>query len=174
MHNTVYEAVAKFVETLDSQKTLLIADIGAQSINGNLRSLFDKPQWTYHGIDRQKDDNIDIEVGSETDRWNIEDNTYDVIVSVSTLEHTEFPWLVVAQMARILKPGGVGCITAPYAWPQHGWPLDCWRIFPDGMKAVLRYNGLTSDKVYTEKYTEPGLTEHCGDTIAIFSKSHAN
>jgi hypothetical protein len=41
----------------------------------------------------------------------------------------------------VIKPGGI-CITInPVSWPYHLAPVDCWRIYPDGMKALSASTG---------------------------------
>lgn len=166
MHPSAYEELEKFSKTLPGNKVVLIGDVGSYDVNGTLRPIFAKPPWIYHGIDMAAGPNVDIVVEGEK-KWAIADNTYDVMVTVSTLEHTRFPWLVVAEMARIAKPGAIFCICAPYMWPYHAHPIDCWRIFPDGLKAIMELAGLVVDEVHMK--VSPG--HPCtGDTIAIGRK----
>jgi SAM-dependent methyltransferase len=167
MHKTAYQELEKFAETLPKDKPLRIGDVGACDVNGCLRPVFEKPPWVYEGIDQEKGKNVDIVVQSESAWITIPSGKYDVLVSVSTLEHTIFPWLVVAEMGRILKPGGIICLCAPYAWPYHTFPIDCWRFYPEAMKAMMRMAGLVVDKVYMKEF---GKNPDCGDTIAIGHK----
>ncbi len=53
-------------------------------------------------------------------------------------EHTEFFWLTMREMKHALKPGGLCCIIAPSAGPEHQYPVDCWRVYPDGLRAAAR------------------------------------
>lgn len=165
MHPAAYEELAKFAAFLAHDMPLRIGDIGAYNVNGCLRPLFDTPRWTYQGLDTAAGPNVDVVLPTETDWNNIADDAFDVIVTVSTLEHTRRPWRVVSEISRILRPGGIGCICAPYAWPFHEHPIDCWRIFPEGMRTVLVDAGLTALRVYTKE-----LSSTHGDTIAIFTK----
>jgi len=34
--------------------------------------------------------------------------------------------------------GGIVCIIAPWQWRYHRYPIDCWRILPDGMEFLLK------------------------------------
>ena len=67
----------------------------------------------------------------------------DVIISGQTFEHTEFFWLTMREIARALKEGALACIVAPSAGDEHRYPVDCWRIYTDGFRAIARYAGLT-------------------------------
>ncbi len=63
----------------------------------------------------------------------------DVLVSGQTFEHAEFFWETMLEIARVLKPQGLCCIIAPATGREHRVPLDCWRFFTDGFRALARY-----------------------------------
>jgi SAM-dependent methyltransferase len=169
MHKEVHDEVRAFVnERMGQLQNANIADIGAYDVNGNLRGLFARPGWTYTGFDLSPGPNVDVVLESETKWGNIPSDTYDVVVSVSTLEHTRMPWLVAAEIARIAKPGALICLTAPYAWPYHAHPIDCWRIFPDGMSALMESVGI--EPLLTRAVPVRSDMSHgtwLGDTVGI-------
>lgn len=162
MHSTAYEEVRKFIVGRLPQSELKIADIGAYNVNGCLRPLFDNPLWTYEGLDVAPGPNVDIVIGQ--DQWpNVPDKTYDVLVTVSTLEHTKHPWLVVGEMFRITKRGGIACLVAPFGWEHHAYPIDCYRFLPDGMRALMELAGYFVTDCFMVPYDSP----HKGDTVGI-------
>lgn len=69
-------------------------------------------------------------------------HTYDIVLSANTVEHVRKPWVWIAELARVCAPGGHVIVTCPTNWPYHEDPIDCWRIYPDGMKALLEEAGL--------------------------------
>lgn len=167
MHPSAYQELEKFSQTLPKAHPLKIGDVGSYDISGCLRPIFAKMPWIYRGIDMTAGPNVDIVVPAEG-RWgNIPDGDFDVVVTVSTLEHTKRPWEVMKEIARIMKPGGVGCICAPYSWFYHAHPIDCWRIFPDGMKVIMEDAGLQVEEIHTK---EEGVTQGLGDTIGVCRK----
>jgi 2-polyprenyl-6-hydroxyphenyl methylase/3-demethylubiquinone-9 3-methyltransferase len=42
-----------------------------------------------------------------------EDNMFDVVISSDVIEHTEDPWKALDELIRVLKPGGILCVTVP-------------------------------------------------------------
>ncbi|MGJ5820947.1 class I SAM-dependent methyltransferase [Paludibaculum fermentans] len=42
------------------------------------------------------------------------DGSFDIVISSETMEHVRKPWDGFAEIARVLKPGGVHCFTIPY------------------------------------------------------------
>lgn len=122
-----------------SEQPLRVYDVGSMDVDGGTyRKLFDRPAWNYIGLDRRSGKNVDI-VLTHDHHWEIPDHTADVIISGQTLEHVRYFWLVVMEMTRILKPGGLMCLIAPSGGREHKHPIDCWRFFPDGMRALAEY-----------------------------------
>lgn len=73
----------------------------------------------------------------------IADNTYDIVLSGQVMEHVKKIWLWVDELKRITKPGGLIILIVPVSWTYHAVPVDCWRIYPEGMKALMDEKGLT-------------------------------
>ena len=42
----------------------------------------------------------------------------------------------------MLKCGGKFCVVAPTVWEEHDFPLDCYRYYPSGMRALCKWVGL--------------------------------
>lgn len=122
-----------------ANSSLSVADIGSQNVNGTYRPLFENPNWTYTGIDVLPGANVDVVLESAYEWKNVESEKFDVVISGQTLEHVEFFWLTLLEISRILKKGGVCCIIVPGAGPEHRFPVDCWRFFPDGLRAMAKY-----------------------------------
>jgi SAM-dependent methyltransferase len=66
----------------------------------------------------------------------IPDDSYDVVVSGQVIEHVRKIWVWIKEVARVCKPGGVVITVNPVSWPYHEAPVDCWRAFPEGMRAL--------------------------------------
>lgn len=112
--------------------------------------------------------NVDV-VLEDAYHWKeLADASVDVLVSGQTLEHIEFPWMTMTEIARILRPGGVACLIAPASGPEHRYPVDCWRIYPDGMRALAKHAGLTEIEVFTD--WNQGRWK---DTFAVLQKQHS-
>ncbi len=71
------------------------------------------------------------------------DGTFDIVVSGQVIEHVRKPWLWIPELARVCKPGGVVLTVNPVSWPYHEAPIDCWRIYPEGMRSLCEDAGLT-------------------------------
>lgn len=132
-----YKIMSDFIDLyLDKSAKLNIIDIGSYNVNGTYRDLFARDNWTYTGLDMSAGPNVDI-VTSDPFNWPVEDNKYDVVISGQCMEHVTAPWLWIKEVERICKPGGTIAIIAPAKCVEHRYPVDCWRVLPDGMRYLL-------------------------------------
>lgn len=64
-------------------------------------------------------------------------NSFDTIVCAEVLEHTLNPFNAVAEIKRMLKPGGIALITVPFNFRIHGPLPDCWRFTEHGLRQLF-------------------------------------
>ena len=138
MHASAYADAERFVAEYLGQRTQLrIADIGGFDVNGSLRPLLDRPGWEYCVFDAVAGPNVDRILSTPYHWPEIADGEFDVVVSTQTLEHVSHPWRWMPEVARITAPGGLIYICSPNTWGFHEYPVDCWRVWPDGLRALF-------------------------------------
>ena len=143
MHKNSHDKMEWFKKTyLSTNEQLNILDVGSLDGSGdyNYSDIFNEENWNYTGLDFEAGNNVDIVVTNIYNWFEVEDNTYDVVISGQIFEHLEFFWLTMSEIERVLKPGGYVCIIAPSAGPKHGGDMpNCYRFREDGMKAMAKY-----------------------------------
>jgi cephalosporin hydroxylase/SAM-dependent methyltransferase len=165
------EHMALLVEKyLNDKDKTIICDIGSFDVNGSYRELFDKPGWTYTGIDMSPGKNVDMVLASPYE-YPLPSGYSDCIVSGQAFEHIEYFWIAWMEMVRILKPGGFIFLIAPSRGPEHRYPVDCWRFYPDSYCALAHLAGLNLTESSTDwvPHSDPGSSEW-GDTVGVFQK----
>ena len=70
------------------------------------------------------------------------DASFDTVLSVQVLEHTPRPGALMAEMSRVLAPGGVLILTAPFQFRLHEQPHDYFRYSPHGLRRLCADVGL--------------------------------
>jgi SAM-dependent methyltransferase len=96
------------------------------------------PDYDFEFMSLYPDKHFDnIIVADATQCEQINDNTFDAVLSVSVFEHISKPWKAARNMNRILKPGGLSYHAAPFSYFYHGAPADFWRYTPDAMKLIF-------------------------------------
>jgi SAM-dependent methyltransferase len=78
------------------------------------------------------------------ERFPISDGVYDTCLCLNTLEHIYDARLVLDEILRVLKPGGVAYITVPWIFRVHGHPDDYFRGTPSWWRETLSRVGFTS------------------------------
>jgi len=142
MHRSSYQKMQYFKDTyLNPNDELKILDIGSFDKDGNYNYglILNEKKWTYHGLDLRAGNNIDIVVENPYNWKEVEDESYDLIVTGQAFEHIEYFWLTLEEVKRVLKPGGLFFIIVPSTGPVHRNPYDCYRFNDDAMKAMAKY-----------------------------------
>jgi SAM-dependent methyltransferase len=176
MHQSSFDTMMAFRQRyLETQRhePLVILDLGSQDINGSYHPIFALPPWRYVGIDVAPGPNVDLVLSDPYDWHEIEPESADVILAGQTFEHTEFFWETMRQIARTLKPDGICCIIVPSSGPEHRFPVDCWRMYPDGLRALARYAGLEILEARTQWEDLPQYDEESNkwhDSVLVAQK----
>ncbi len=112
-------------------------DLGAG--NAKYRHII-KPKTTkYTTFDMVSGPNIDV-VGDILE-LSFKDSSFDTVISTQVLEHVQKPWVMVSEIARVLRPGGMAIVSAPFLVPYHADPHDYFRYTKEGMSSLFSTNG---------------------------------
>lgn len=174
MHETSFAKMGAFASRYladSSESPLRIVDIGARSVLGHqtYRNLFNRPNWQFCGLDIEAGHNVDLVVSDPYHWAEVNSGSFDVAISGQALEHVEYPWKTFQEIFRILRPGGLFCLIVPSSGEEHRYPVDCWRFYPDSMRALASDSGFRPVEVFTDF----GLGNR-QDTFAVFQKPIAD
>jgi SAM-dependent methyltransferase len=168
MHKSALDIGRLFFE-LYVPEPCVIADIGSLDVNGSLRQ-FAPLGSEYIGLDFAEGRGVD-RLLTDPYKLPLQDESVDVVVSSSCVEHSEFFWLAFLEMARVLRPQGLLYLSAPSNSQFHRYPVDCWRFYPDSGRALQNWahrNGY--DALLLESFTGPQDWELWNDFVAVFVK----
>ena len=93
----------------------------------------------YVGLDVTTDSAADVVVRLG-DRWPLDDDSFDAVISTQVLEHVGDLENVRAEVGRVLKPGGIAVISVPFIFNEHGAPNDFRRFSVYGAAAIFPPN----------------------------------
>jgi autotransporter strand-loop-strand O-heptosyltransferase len=109
------DRVKKIYPSYFKNKTVL--DIGSLDINGSNNRLFE--DCNYIGLDVGEGNNVDVVCVGHL--YDAPDNYFDVIISTEVFEHDMYYEKTIANIIRMLKPGGLFLFTcASTGRPEHG------------------------------------------------------
>ncbi len=135
---------------LEQQRRVRVLDLGGSDVNGSYRDIFAHPRYAYTAADIAAGPGVHL-VLQDPYRLPIEDGSVDIIISGQMLEHCEFFWLTFAEMVRVLAPGGFIFLIAPSAGPEHRYPVDCYRFYPDAYRALARHANCRRHAVWRDE-----------------------
>ena len=88
-----------------------------------------------------------VDVWGDGMRLPFADGCADTVLSLEVLEHLPDPDRCVAELARVLKPGGTLLLTVPFCTPLHALPFDFYRYTAAGIRALLERHGLAVESI---------------------------
>jgi SAM-dependent methyltransferase len=93
----------------------------------------DRPTWT----------------GDLMDMPQVPSQHYDTVVCHQVLEHLPDPGRALAELRRVLVPGGRLIVSAPHLSRLHELPHDYFRYTPNGLAVLLERSGFADAEVGT-------------------------
>ncbi len=133
---------------------LKVLEIGPSCGPSSYQSILNNILIEWHTIDFETSSFIGSSVQNLTYKlkspyiFPIEDELYDIVLSGQVIEHVEKPWIWIKELKRITKPGGYIITINPVSWPYHEAPVDCWRIYPSGIRALAEETDYQLNFVY--------------------------
>ncbi len=88
------------------------------------------------GLDIRSGPGVDV-VGSVY-KIPFEDNSFEIVLCMVVMEHLEDPKVAIAEIYRVLKPGGKILVSVPFLFPIHDSPNDFWRFTKYGLKVLFK------------------------------------
>jgi len=144
MHKESYELMNEMLGHVSGGDSLNVLDVGSYNVNGTFRPLVENRGWRYTGLDTAAGPNVDV-VTKNPFSFPFDDGAFDVVISGSTMEHVTTIWEWLPELVRVLRPGGFLAIHTHWRFPEHRYPVDCWRIMPDGMRHLFDMTGKLRD-----------------------------
>ncbi len=147
MRENIRACVQAVAETLTIPQP--IVEIGSFQVEGqsylaNLRPLFTDSNYT--GCDLRPGPGVDrIE---DVHQLSFATDTIGTVLMLETLEHVKNPIQALAEMFRVLRPGGLVVISSVMDFPVHEFPADYWRFAPQGFELLLE--SFSSRRVYIQ------------------------
>ena len=69
------------------------------------------------------------------------DASFDCILCIEVLEHSEDPRLLISEIARVIKPRGIVLLTVPWSARLHHLPHDYHRFSRECLRMLFEQNG---------------------------------
>ncbi len=146
------EIVHKFIDSVNAAPSAKLLDIGGRDRSGyDFSQLFHNAECTV--LDVLPGDNVDVVGDAHAMSTLFPPNSFDAIFSSSVFEHLLMPWVVAAEMSRILKVGGTAFIASHQTMGMHDRPWDFWRFSDTAWEGL--FNKLTGFEIIATALENP-------------------
>lgn len=132
-----------FLEKLVPRVDGAVLEIGSKDY-GNTTSFRDLyGNVGYVGADLEPGKGVDVVVDLTTGLGSLSPGTFALVICCSVLEHTPKPWNMAANIALLLRHGGLLYISVPWVWRYHAYPDDYFRFSPRAVQSLFPDFGWT-------------------------------
>ena len=104
-----------------------------------------KPDFTWDGI-----------------RMPFEDNSFDTLMATEVLEHCPDAHLIINEMKRVIKPGGLIFFTIPFLWNLHEVPYDEYRYTPFSLQRIFKECGMNEIELFAHGGWDMSMAQMIG------------
>ncbi len=122
-----HEKWQRYLYDLGNKPGMRILEIGSREVTGesNARKEFSKAE--YVGFDYYPGRNVDV-VGDahKLSSYFEREDKFDIVFSSACFEHFAMPWIVVIEIAKLLKVGGIVFVETHFSFSSHERP---WHFF---------------------------------------------
>lgn len=87
------------------------------------------------------------DIVASLDALPVDDGSFEAALATEVLEHVLDPGAALAELHRVLVPGGRLLVTVPFVWELHEEPYDYFRYTHHGMSALLERAGFREIEV---------------------------
>lgn len=168
MRTTTRALTRHYIDELDLCGDVL--EIGGHTLSNCAATLFPEPRFRYHDLNLVASDIPNTIIADITDCADvIADDSFDVVFSSDVFEHIDRPWLAAAEIARILRPGGIAITHTLFSWRNHPCPIDYWRYSAECLEFL--FDDLTClEKGYDlsqRRDDQPGFWPSGNDSVPV-------
>jgi SAM-dependent methyltransferase len=91
----------------------------------------------YLGTDFQPGPDVDVVCDAHRLSEAFGSNRFDAVISCSTFEHFQYPWIVAAEIGKVLKPSGLVFVQTHHTFPLHAFPDDYFRFSAKALESLF-------------------------------------
>lgn len=115
-----------------------VIEVGSYDANGSVRPIIElfEPE-SYLGVDIVEGPGVDTICRAEQLVERFGKDSFDVVISCTTLEHIKNWREAISNMKNICKSNGLILIIVPSSWPFHAYPYDYWRYAQDDIENIF-------------------------------------
>jgi SAM-dependent methyltransferase len=133
-----HQKCRQYLYEIGNKPGMRVLEIGSREVIGpsNARDGFAKAE--YVGFDYYPGKNVDV-VGDahRLSSYFKEGEQFDIVYSIACFEHFAMPWVVAAEIAKVLKVGGIVLIQTHFSFASHERPWHFYQFSDMGLRVLF-------------------------------------
>jgi SAM-dependent methyltransferase len=133
-------AITRFIEEMARVPHPAVVELGTRRQPGQERtrhSVWVPHAASYVGVDYEPGEDVDVVADAHELSRRLGRDSVDAVVACSVFEHIKYPWIAAAEIAKVLRPGGLAFIHTHQTFAIHAHPHDYWRFSAEGLAALF-------------------------------------
>lgn len=146
VRNEIFNAVTNAIPLFSGK----LLDSGCGSMPYKKMILSNSAITNYTGLDIEAGlnyDDVQPDYLWDGKKMPFDDTSFDVVISTEVLEHVSDPDAYLAEVKRVLKPGGMFFFTVPFLMSLHEVPHDYYRYTPFALEMIFKRTGFDDIKI---------------------------
>lgn len=127
----------EWLPTFANRSDFAVVEIGSREVRNKSRIRETLPLANYTGFDLYSGPNVDLVGDAHRLSTHIEPNSVDLIISSAVFEHLAMPWLVVEEMSKVLRLGGLACTMTHFSYSEHEKPWHFFQFNDKGLEVLF-------------------------------------
>lgn len=147
------DPLQEFISDMARMPAPEVLEVGSRAVSDvSSRDRF--PAHVIHtGVDIHPGPNVDV-VGDAHELGALfPAERFDGVFSLSVFEHLLMPWVVVLEINKVLRKGGMVMVATHPTWPPHELPWDFWRFQENAFWAL--FNRATGFEIVSTVVSTP-------------------
>ena len=136
--NISHQKWQQYLYQIGNKPGMRILEIGSREVTAPSHARNEFSEAEYIGFDYYPGDNVDI-VGDvhKLSSYFKADEKFDIVYSSSCFEHFAMPWVVAAEIAKVLKVGGLVFVETHFSYSSHERPWHFFQFSDLGLKILF-------------------------------------
>jgi SAM-dependent methyltransferase len=133
-------AIVRFIEEMARIPDPKVVELGTRrqaSQERTRHSVWVPHAREYVGVDYERGDDVDVVADAHELSKHFAAESVDGVIACSIFEHIKYPWIATAELAKILRVGGLAFIHTHQTFALHAHPRDYWRFSMEGLAALF-------------------------------------
>ncbi|HVO63488.1 MAG TPA: class I SAM-dependent methyltransferase [Terriglobales bacterium] len=144
-------------------KKISVLDVGGRI--QPYRPLLNGREEKYVAVDTRRSPRVSVLAAAE--EIPLESEQFDLVICTQVLQYVADPARAIAEMFRLLKPGGHLLMSVPAAYPRDS-EHECWRFLPHGLKTLT--GSFSSAEIAAEGGSISGLCRTVAVWLTMFAR----